>query len=82
MRRYLSTFDRSFLNRFDLFGSKEGRAMAMYYEDERLQNIVDLKNDAANARKAGDKAESDYLVRETNATFLRSGGMDWNSWSK
>jgi hypothetical protein len=82
MRRYLSTFDRSFLNRFDLFGSKEGRAMAMYYEDERLQNIADLKNAAANARQAGDKADSDYLVRETNATFLRSGGMDWNSWSK
>ena len=39
-------------------------------------------NAAANARKAGDKADSDYLVRETNATFLRSGGVDWNSWSK
>jgi hypothetical protein len=82
MRRYLSTFDRSFLNRFDIFGSKEGRAMAMYYEDARLQDIADLKNAAGNAAKAGDKAESDYLLRETNATFLRSGGMDWNSWSK
>jgi hypothetical protein len=82
MRRYLSTFDRSFLNRYNIFGSKEGRAMAMYEEDARLQNISDLKNAAANARLAGDKAESDYLLRETNATFLRSGGMDWNSWSK
>ena len=82
MRRYLSTFDRSFLNRFTLFSSNESRAMTMYREDERLQNIADLKTDAANARLAGDKAESDYLVRETNATFLRSGGMDWNSWSK
>jgi len=82
MRRYLSAFDRSFLNRFDLFGSKEGRAMAMYHEDERLQNIADLKHAAANARQAGDKTESDYLLRETNATFLRSGGMDWTSWSK
>jgi hypothetical protein len=82
MKRYLSTFDRSFLNRYNIFGSKEDRAMAMYEEDARLQNISDLKNAAANARLAGDKAESDYLLRETNATFLRSGGMDWTSWSK
>ena len=85
MKRYLSRLDRSLLNRFTipLFTlTNEERAMAMYEEDERLQNIADLKNAAANARKAGDKAESDYLVRETNATFLRSGGMDWNSWSK
>jgi len=85
MRRYLSRLDRSFLSRYTLplFGlSPEARAMAMYEEDARLQNISDLKNAAANARLAGDKAESDYLLRETNATFLRSGGMDWNSWSK
>ena len=82
MRRYLSTFDRSFLNRYNILGSKEGRAMAMYEEDERLQNIADLKKAAANARLAGDQADSDYILRETNATFLRSGGMDWNTWSK
>ena len=85
MRRYLSGLDRSVLNRYTLplFGtSQEKRAMAMYDEDARLQDIADLKNAAANAAKAGDKAESDYLLRETNATFLRSGGMDWNSWSK
>jgi len=85
MRRYLSGLDRSALNRYTLplFGtSQEKRAMAMYDEDERLQNIADLKNSAANASKAGDKTESDYLLRETNATFLRSGGMDWTSWSK
>jgi hypothetical protein len=85
MRRYLSGLDRSVLNRYTLplFGtSQEKRAMAMYDEDARLQDIADLKNSAGNAAKAGDKAESDYLLRETNATFLRSGGMDWNSWSK
>ena len=85
MKRYLSRLDSSLLNRFTipLFTlTNEERAMAMYEEDERLQNIADLKTAAANARKAGDQAESDYLVRETNATFLRSGGMDWNSWSK
>ena len=85
MRRYLSTFDRSFLNRYTLplLGiSPEARAMAMYEEDARLQNIADLKKAAADARMAGDKAESDYLLRETDRTFLRSGGMDWNNWSK
>ncbi|HTZ19457.1 MAG TPA: hypothetical protein VMC06_01135 [Opitutaceae bacterium] len=85
MRRYLSGLDRSLLSRYTLplFGtSPESRAMAMYEEDARLQNISDLKKSAANARLAGDKADSDYILRETNSTFLRSGGMDWNSWSK
>ena len=85
MRRYLSGLDRSALNRYTLplFGtSQEKRAMAMYEEDARLQNISDLKKAASDTRKAGDQAEADYILRETNATFLRSGGMDWNSWSK
>jgi hypothetical protein len=85
MRRYLSSFDRNFLNRFHipfLTPSSEARAMAMYEEDERLQNISDLKQSAADARKAGDNAGADYLSRETNRTFLRSGGMDWNNWSR
>ena len=85
MRRYLSGLDRSLLNRYTLplFGtSPAARAMAVYEEDERLRNISDLKTAATDARLAGDKAESDYLLRETNATFLRSGGMDWTSWSK
>lgn len=83
MKRYLSRLDSGLLNRFTLplfAATNEERAMAMYREDERLRNIADLKTDAANARLAGDKTESDYLVRETNATFLRSGGMDWNNW--
>ena len=85
IRRYLSGLDRSVLNRYTLplFGtSQEKRAMAMYEEDARLQNISDLKKAASDTRKAGDQAEADYILRETNATFLRSGGMDWNSWSK
>jgi hypothetical protein len=34
------------------------------------------------ARLVGDKADSEYILRETNRTFLRSGGMDWNTWRR
>ncbi len=80
VNRYLSRFDSQVLNRFTLpiIGvSPEKRAMAMYEEDERLQNISDIKDAARGARLTGDKAESEYLTRQSDSTFLRSGGMDW-----
>jgi hypothetical protein len=51
--------------------------MAMYEEDERLQNISDIKDAARGTLLSGDKVESEYLKKESNRTFLRSGGMDW-----
>jgi hypothetical protein len=80
VNRYLSRFDSNVLNRFTLpfIGqTPEARAMAMYAEDERLQNMSDIKDAARGARLIGDKAESDYLTKQSNSTFLRSGGMDW-----
>lgn len=82
VRRYLSRFDSKVLNRFTLpiIGiSPEQRALAMYAEDVRLENISELKDAAATARRVGDKSGSDYILKETNRTFLRSGGMDWTS---
>jgi len=84
-KRYLSSLDRSFLNRYTLplIGtSAEQRALAMYEENARLDNINDLKDAAANAARSGDKDEANYLRKETDRTFLRSGGMDWTSRSK
>lgn len=79
-KRYLSKLDRSLLNRFTIpiIGqSAEQRALAMYEEDERLQNISDLKEDANNAQRSGESAEAKALRRETDRAYIRSGGMDW-----
>lgn len=83
MKRYLSSLDTNVLNRFTLpiIGtSAAARAMQIYEEEARLQNIADFKSAANDAQRAGDKAEADYIRKETNETYLRSGGMDWNSW--
>ena len=82
MDRYLSSFDRNVLNRFTIpfFGiSAADRATQMYYEDQRLKDMADVKTQAANAAAAGESAESKYLLKESNRTFIRSGGMDWTS---
>lgn len=80
MDRYLSSFDRNVLNRFTLpfFGVSAGqRATEMYNEDQRLKDMADIKTQAANAQAAGESAESKYLLKQSDRTFLRSGGMDW-----
>ena len=59
--------------------SSAARAMQIYEEDVRLQNISDFQSAANDAERAGDKAEADYIRKETNETYLRSGGMNWNS---
>ena len=80
-KRYFSEIGLA-LNSVSIFGSAEAYALAMYEQEERLRNIAELKNDAAMARLVGDKADSEFILRETNRTFLRSGGMDWNTWRK
>ncbi|MBI5381633.1 MAG: hypothetical protein HZA31_07015 [Opitutae bacterium] len=85
VKRYLSKLDTSVLNRYSIpfvGQSASERAMAMYAEDERLQNMSDLRGAASDAAKAGDRAGAEYIMRETNSTYQRSGGMDWNNWSK
>jgi hypothetical protein len=85
MKRYLSSLDRNFLNRYTLplvGTSAEQRALAMYEENARLDNINDLKDAAANASRSGDKDEASYLRKEVDRTFIRSGGLDWTSRSK
>ena len=80
-KRYFSEIGLA-LNSVSIFGSIEAYALAMYEQEERLRNIAELKNDAAMARLVGDKADSEFILRETNRTFLRSGGMDWNNWRR
>jgi hypothetical protein len=73
VRRYMSEADRA-LNRFTLplFGtSMQDRALLMYGEDERLQNMAELNDNAATAAKS-DPAAGAYIRREAEKTFMRT----------
>jgi hypothetical protein len=47
-------------------------AVAMQQEEIRLQKMQDVSDTAASFRNAGDKETSDYLMKSSNATFLRA----------
>jgi hypothetical protein len=78
MKRYLTETDRV-LNRFRipfLTMTNEERALAMYAEDERLQNMSDLREAAAAASKS-DAAQGTYILKEAQKTYLRSSDFGW-----
>lgn len=79
-KRYQTRLDLA-LNRFYipfLSSSPEARAMAMYAEDERLNNMADLK-DTARTVSQSSAADGAYIKRVTDETFLRSGGSGYES---
>ena len=47
-------------------------AMQMYEEDQRLLKMKDVADTAAAFARTGDKETSEYLKKESNATFLRT----------
>jgi len=60
------------------FGLNSGIAYQMYLDDLRLAEMQDL-NDTAHAMSlGGDKAESDYIMKESQATFMRPIEETWN----
>jgi hypothetical protein len=79
--RYITDVDRA-LNRWNFLGvhstgvsdSTTGRALTMYEEEERLQNMADL-NDAAGLASATDKAAGVYIKREAQKTYMRRGDI-------
>lgn len=78
VRRFISDMDHA-LNRFTLplFGtSKEARALAMYAEEERLQNMAYLR-DAADTASKSDPAAGAYIRREAEETFMRTSDFGW-----
>ncbi len=82
MSRYISETDRA-LNRFTipLFGtSAEKRAMTMYAEDERLNNMAEMK-DTARAAAQSDPAQGSYILRESQKTYMRTNDFGWRSGS-
>jgi len=77
-KRYLTEGYRA-LNRFTLplFGvSAETQAMMLYEEDERLQNISALTEDARMV-SASDKAAGLYIKRQVDEAFMHAPDFDW-----
>lgn len=88
-RRYITDADRA-LNRWNIFGvrstgstgnSTTDRALMMYAEEERLQNMAELDDDAALA-SATDKAAGAYIKREAQRTYMRTDEFGGRSHSE
>lgn len=83
-RRYITDADRT-LNRWNIFGvrsalggnSTTNRALAMYAEEERLQNMADL-NESSGLASASDKAAGVYIKREAQKMYRRSDEFGGN----
>ncbi len=46
-------------------------ALAMYQEQERLDNMSELADDAATMRRAGDQGTADYITKQSQQTYIR-----------
>lgn len=80
MKRYISETDYV-MNRFHIpiFGqSVEDRALAMYAEQERLNNI-DATETMAKAVSFEKPAEGAYLLKESQKTFMRKDDFGWSN---
>jgi hypothetical protein len=78
VKRYLSGFDASILNRWYipfLTTSSGERALQMYREDERLDNMLELNDEANAIISTGDAAEGELIKKETQETYMRN--IDW-----
>ena len=72
--RYLSKFDTRFLNRWTipLLGtSNADRAMQMYLDDERLQNMATAQQRISTQQTAGNTDEASQMKSEYYDMFLR-----------
>ena len=75
VKRYITPFDRYFLNRFSLplFGiSKEARARMMHEEDRRLNDMRWI-NDEIEEAKLLDPEDAKELLKIRNNIFVRPG---------
>lgn len=53
-------------------------ALAMYQEQERLDNMAELADDVATARRAGDKETAAFITKQSQETYLRRGDFGSN----
>ena len=63
----------------NIAGMNNAQALLMYDEQERLDNMANLKDDARTADRSGDKAASDYISKETTRAYYRPSDFGWNS---
>jgi hypothetical protein len=61
----------------NIFGLNEGVAREMFYDDERLTSMDDLADTAHAMAQGGDKAEAQYILKESNDTFMRIPDTTW-----
>jgi hypothetical protein len=63
----------------NLAGLNDAPAYETFLEDERLANIADLTDTARSVAAGGDKAEGEYILQETQDTYMRPDqGFIWN----
>lgn len=67
------------LNIGNIGGLNRPTALLMYEEQERLDNMAELKNDAKDAKNSGDATGSQYILRENNRANYRPTDFGWNS---
>jgi hypothetical protein len=59
------------LNRYQIGNSGENIAMQMYWDDERLKNMTEAKNQVSLYRLAGDEERASKAEAQDRSTFLR-----------
>ncbi|HZZ20387.1 MAG TPA: hypothetical protein VFE25_13505 [Opitutaceae bacterium] len=63
----------------NILGLNSGAAQMMYLEDQRLDNIDDLKDEAHAMARGGAASEGSYILQQSSDTYMRSGtGWDWS----
>lgn len=63
----------------NIAGLNDPIALMMYQEQDRLNSIAELADDAATAQRAGNAAAGDYILRQSNRTYYRPSDFGWNS---
>jgi len=61
----------------NFFGANADIAYQMYLDDQRLANMDDLADTARAMARGGDKAESEYILKESQETYMRPIEETW-----
>jgi hypothetical protein len=61
----------------NIFGLNDAVARDMFYDDERLTNMADMSDTAHAMARGGDNAEAQYILQETQDTYMRTPDTTW-----
>ena len=63
----------------NILGLNSAAARDMYLDDQREENMDDLKDTAHAMAQGGDAAEGSYILQQSQSTYMRAGGTwDWS----